>query len=38
VSIGWAGTPDAPTVSEAERLADRQMYAEKQAHLAGRAG
>ena len=36
VSIGWAGTPEVPTVSEAERVADRQMYAEKQTHLAAR--
>jgi diguanylate cyclase (GGDEF)-like protein len=36
VSIGWAGTPDVDTVTEAERVADRHMYREKQAHLATR--
>jgi diguanylate cyclase (GGDEF)-like protein len=36
VSLGWAATPDVPSVSEAERVADRQMYAQKQTHLATR--
>jgi diguanylate cyclase (GGDEF)-like protein len=34
VSLGWAATPDVASVSEAERVADRQMYAQKQTHLA----
>ena len=29
VSLGWAATPDVPTVTEARRVADQQMYAEK---------
>ena len=36
VSLGWAATPDVPTVTEARRVADEQMYAEKQTHLATR--
>ncbi len=36
VSLGWAATPDVPTVTEARRVADQQMYAEKQTHLATR--
>jgi diguanylate cyclase (GGDEF)-like protein len=36
VSIGWAGTPEVPTVGEAERAADRQMYAVKQTRIATR--
>jgi diguanylate cyclase (GGDEF)-like protein len=36
LSIGWAGTPEVPTVSEAERAADRQMYAEKQTRISTR--
>jgi diguanylate cyclase (GGDEF)-like protein len=36
VSLGWAATPEAPTVTEARRVADQQMYAEKQTHLAAR--
>ena len=36
VSLGWAATPDVPSVSEAKRVADKQMYAQKQTHLAAR--
>ena len=36
VSLGWAATPDVPTVTEARRVADQQMYAEKQTHLTAR--
>ncbi len=36
VSIGWAGTPEVATVTEAERVADRQMYSEKQTHVTAR--
>jgi len=36
VSLGWAATPDVPSVSEAKRVADTQMYAQKQTHLAAR--
>jgi len=36
VSLGWAATPDVPSVAEARRVADREMYAEKQTHVAAR--
>jgi diguanylate cyclase (GGDEF)-like protein len=36
VSLGWAATPEVPTVAEARRVADQEMYAEKQTHLAAR--
>jgi diguanylate cyclase (GGDEF)-like protein len=36
VSLGWAATPDVPSVVEASRVADLQMYADKQTHLAAR--
>jgi diguanylate cyclase (GGDEF)-like protein len=36
VSLGWAATPEVPSVTEAERVADKQMYAQKQTHLAAR--
>jgi diguanylate cyclase len=36
VSLGWAATPEVPTVTEARRVADQLMYAEKQTHLAAR--
>jgi diguanylate cyclase (GGDEF)-like protein len=36
VSLGWAATPEVPTVVEASRVADRHMYADKQTHFAAR--